>query len=244
MTFAEFLLTVLMAIQPWYKDQESWDDRQARMTLVAEAIDDASSRMTCSDKYAVPECKRKWAKSKKELAFLLVTKGWWESKFAKHVHEGNCGPDECDAIKKNGVTLAHAARSPWQIQNTGFVKKGEWEKINKADRAGTFTSANIAARALSAGLSRCDTIDGAIGSYGGIGCNWPGAAKRSAWYRKQLAKSEETFKTEMETRRKKVEEAAAAKAAAEAAAEAKRAAEEERAKAAPSEPKVVARSDG
>jgi hypothetical protein len=129
------------------------------------------------------------------------------------------------------------ARSPWQIQNTGFVRKGEWEKINKADREGTFTSANIAARALSAGLGRCKTIEGAIAAYGGAGCDWPGAIKRAAWHRKQLVKSEENLKTEMETRKKKVEEAAAAKAAADAKAA-------EKAKAAPSEPKVVPRTDG
>jgi hypothetical protein len=237
MNFVEFLVTVLMSIQPWYGDQESWDDRQARMTLVAQGIDDASSRMTCSDAFKIPECKRKWPGSKKQLALLLVTKGWWESKFAKHVHEGNCGPNECDSVKHPDGTITWKARSPWQIQQMGWVRKGEWEKIDKADQQGTTVAANIAARALAAGYSYCGTIDGAIGTYGGAGCNWPGATVHRIWFNKQFEKSEETFKTEMAARKKKFEEALAAKAAA-----AEKAAEAEKAKAAPSEPKVIARS--
>lgn len=201
MSFVQFLLLVLMSLKPYYTDKETWEERQARMAIVAAAIDDASSKLTCEDKYKNEDCKREFAGSKRQIALMLVTKGWWESRFAKHVHENQCGPDECDAVKKNGVVF-HRARSPWQIQRTGLLVPGEWTSMKGPVETSTVVSAGVAGRILSYGFKRCGTVDGSFGAYAGGGCGWSGALNRGAFFRRLSAKTEATFKKDQEARLK------------------------------------------
>ncbi len=203
MEFVQFILYMLLSLPPAYADTETWDERQARMTIVATAIDDASSQMTCTGKYAPTEkapCKVRWTRSKRELAVLLVTKGWWESRFAQNVHEGNCKSYECDAEKQKDGTVIHRARSSWQIQQTGIVKGTEWEDMKGASQAATTTAATVAARALSYAHNRCKTVYGAISGYGVASCTWSGVANRYRWYGKMMEKKPEALKVEAKKR--------------------------------------------
>ncbi|NBP01860.1 MAG: hypothetical protein EBU90_17325 [Proteobacteria bacterium] len=191
MSFIAYITTILLGLQPAYGDNETWQERTDRMTIVAEAIDDASSRATCSDKYNVEGCVATWPQDKKSLAILLVTKGYWESKFAKNVHEGKCRPYECDSYRKDGH-LIHKARSPWQIQRTGLVSKEEYSKMNSSSQESTTVSANVAVRYLSIGMRQCHTIMGAMSIYGGVkSCNWSGVKHRLSFYKKLMEKSPE-----------------------------------------------------
>lgn len=161
------------------------------MELIATAIDDASSRATCADKYDMPDCEKTWIKDKKTLGLLLVTKGFWESKFAQNVHDGKCRVYECDAYKVNGK-VRHKARSIWQIQKTGLVNKDEYAKMGSSSLESTTISANVAVRHLTLGMNKCKTISGTIAVYGGAkSCFWTGAAPREAFYKKISAMSDE-----------------------------------------------------
>lgn len=182
---------ILLSLEPSYSDKETWDERSARMELIATAIDDATSKATCSDKYDVPNCEKVWPKDKKSLGLLLVTKGFWESKFAKNVHDGKCRVYECDAYKVNGK-VRHKARSIWQIQKTGLVNKEEYAKMGTSSLESTTVSANVAVRHLVLGMNTCKTISGTIAVYGGAkSCFWKGAAPREAFYKKLSAMSDE-----------------------------------------------------
>jgi len=164
--------------------------------MVAKAIDEASSKATCMDAYDAAGCERKWQKTKKELALLLVTKGFWESRFAKNVHENKCRNYECDAYKSQGKVL-HKARSIWQIQKTGLVTPEEYSKMKASSQEATNMSAEVATRYLAIGMNQCKTIKGAIAIYGGAdSCNWKGAESRYSFFKSLMSKTEEQFMAE------------------------------------------------
>jgi len=206
MSFFEYIVTVLLSLQPAYADEETWAQRTDRMRTIAAAIDDASSKATCEDRYNTPDCKKTWSKSKKSLALLLITKGFWESKFAKNVHEGKCRPYECDAYTVNGNRL-HRARSPWQVQRTGLVSKEEYAEMNSSSLTSTTMSANVAARYLVLGMNSCKTIQGAIAIYGGAKtCTWKGAQVREAFYNSLSKKGDAQLQSEAAGHKKKLED--------------------------------------
>jgi hypothetical protein len=205
MTFIQYITLILLSLEPSYGDKEPWDVRAERMEIIAQAIDDASSQATCSDSYAISSCQKIWSKSKKDLALLLVTKGFWESRFAKNVHEGKCAPTECDAVVVSGA-VHHRARSPWQIQRApSLVSESEYKLMNSASLEGTKTSANVATRYLAMGLKTCHTIKGAISMYGGAGCEWEGTIGRYNFFNSIRSKSEDDFKKDVEKRKAALE---------------------------------------
>lgn len=206
MNIIQYITAILLSLEPSYADKETWSERTARMEVIAQAIDDASSKATCEGKYAGGGCQKTWPKDKKSLALLLVTKGFWESHFSKNVHEGKCRAYECDAYKIANKVY-HRARSPWQVQKTGMVSEDEYEKMNSASLESTTVSANVAVRYLANGMRLCKTIPGAISSYAGAGCKWKGATPRVNFYNmiskktdEQLAKSAAERKAKLESR--------------------------------------------
>lgn len=205
MSFTQYLLVVLLSLPGAYHDTETWQERSARMETVARAVDVASSRATCSAAYNVPECNRQWLGSKKDLALLLVTKGWWESRFAQNVHEGRCRPFECDAIKINGV-IVHLARTPWQLQKTSFVRLGEWDDMVGTDFNATSTAAWVAIRVMASSYRRCRGIPGAISGYASARCDWPGAGRRYLFWQRLMNKTNDQLTADVETRRREHEE--------------------------------------
>lgn len=193
MNFITYITTILLSFQPAYGDNETWEERSNRMEIIAQAIDDASSKSTCSDKYNVDGCVSEWALDKNSVALLLVSTGYWESKFAKNVHEGKCKPYECDSYRKNGHVV-HRAKSPWQIQKTGLVTREEYSKMNGASLESTTISANVATRYLLQGMKRCKSEYGAFSMYATAKtCKWSGAKIRDSFYKFLKKKSMENF---------------------------------------------------
>ena len=213
MNFVNYITTVLLSLQPPYGDGETWQQRSDRMAIVAEAIDDASSRATCSDKYeSDKKCVRTWQKDKKSIALLLVTMGYWESKFAKNVHEGKCKKYECDPSISADGSVYHKARSPWQIQKTGLESKEEYAKMKSASLESTTISANVATRHLVLGMKQCGSIHGAMAIYGGASsCAWPGVSARETFYNDLTKKPEEQLLGEVEKRKISLEKSLAEK---------------------------------
>lgn len=205
MNFIQYITMVLLSLQPAYSDKETWEERSTRMQIIATAIDDASSKATCSGSYQTDDCKKTWEKSKTSLGLLLVTVGFWESRFSKHVHEGKCKPYECDSYRKNG-NVVHRARSPWQIQKTSFVSKEEYSKMLSSTLESTTISANVAVRYLVSGMNRCNSIFGAMSIYATAKtCSWSGARKRLAFYEKLEKKNNEQIIEEFNNQKIKLE---------------------------------------
>lgn len=203
MNFIKYITAILLSLDPSHSDNETWDERAARMEIIATAIDDASSKVTCSEQYNTPTCEKTWPLDKKSIALLLVTKGYWESRFAKNVHEGKCRSYECDAYKVNGG-IRHRARSSWQIQRTSLVSVEEYNTMNSSSIESTTTAANVAARYLTIGMKSCKTIKGAMSIYGGGKvCDWPGAAPREAFYKRLRSMSEDQIFAAIDARKMK-----------------------------------------
>lgn len=184
------IAAILLSLTPFYKDArtEEPDERSARMLVVAQAINDAANRAACTGAYATEECSKIWHRGPRQLAGLLITQGYWESRFALHVQQGRCGPTECDAEKLRDGRIVHRARSYWQIQATGLVPGSEWRTLNGTDLEATSRAAWAAAKVLSAAERRCgrraaNWAVGTVSGYaGGISCSWSGAGRRVAFF--------------------------------------------------------------
>lgn len=125
--FAKVVLTILLLFHPHYLDEETAEERKARLTNLAVAIDESGDRATCAGRFDVEECKRVWPGSKTELVLALLTRGHFESHFAQNIHAGKCRKWQCDAVKMHGKTV-HLARTVWQLQWEKLFKE-EWSKM-------------------------------------------------------------------------------------------------------------------
>lgn len=180
----ELVLAMLLMLPPAYVDRDE-EGRQERMGVIADAVSQATERASCSGEYASEKkCVAIWHGEPKQLAALLVTKGWHESRFAKNVHEGRCKKDECDPKMWRGV-LVHAARSPWQFQRTSYASD-LWKHTKGAGLGATRNAAFVAARILSEGKKRCRSNYGALAFYGIQQCQWKGARRRYSTFVKLM----------------------------------------------------------
>ena len=157
---AAALLAALTALPAAYGERETPDAQAARYEMIAEVI--AAE-----------------APDEPDLAWVLLGIGWWESRYAYHVHAGHCRRGECDESTLRDGTRYHRARGPWQVHLTGLVRAGEWRAMLGASREATEVQVRVAARGLRAGYARCKSWRGSISSYAtGGGCAWPRAALR------------------------------------------------------------------
>lgn len=182
MTVTQLLLKVLLSLQAYSGDQEATEAREARYTLLADAMVSASEHATCTGTYADDKtCSVLWTDSSESLQVLLAVEAYKETRFAKRIHAGKC-------FAKEGECDGGAARSPWQLHLTGFTPYEVWSKIDKATKESTDLAAWSAAQVLSYGLKTCGTKEGAISLYGtGSSCHWEGAKYRVRFFDKLMA---------------------------------------------------------
>jgi hypothetical protein len=187
-----FAFGLLANLPPYYSDHEAPSERARRLEVIAESITSASAYATCTRDWASADwCVPIWPTSeRKELIVITITQGFWESRFAKHVHEDRCGPDECDAIKLRNGRIYHRARSPWQLQRTAYVAP-YWEAMRGSSLMATTSAAYAAVRVLSAARRRCGGKPELwISGYGWGSCRmWGGARKRAEMYEALLGRS-------------------------------------------------------
>jgi Cu/Zn superoxide dismutase len=170
----EKLILLLMTLTPYYKDIESISDRQVRITVISKAIIDAADEYTCQGNYAT-NCTVKWKGSKKQLVLMAAVQAKFETNYALHIHQGNCGPTECDPTFSNGK-LIHLAKSLWQLHKNKH-NKADWPFLEGTSYEATRKSAFHAMRVLISGYS-CNGYEGAFAASAGVGCKWKGALPR------------------------------------------------------------------
>ena len=189
------MLALPLAHYPTGLDPETAEQRTARFEVVAAAVETVSREATCTTLDPVEGCTPWWpAAQRDELAAMLVTLAWWESKFVLRVHAGQCRNDECDALKLSGGGVIHRARSLWQVQrNPRLVSRTEWVTLLGTSQEATTTAARVAARVLAGGRGRCAKGQErgweapAVASYAtGSSCSWSKAPRRVAVYRRVL----------------------------------------------------------
>ncbi len=200
----ESLLAAAMAFPAWHGDQESTEDREVRLNVIAQAIDEAVAIATCRNENSSRErspsqasseskddaeksesqtCKRFWHGTPRELGFLLLGQAFFETRLALHVHAGQCRVEigECDGGR---------AISLWQLHHGYHLPVERWRSLAGTDLESTREAAIEASRALSRGRNFCKgSLEGAVANYAtGKSCQWKGAAKRVRFVRRMLSK--------------------------------------------------------
>ena len=185
-------VTLIQGLPAYYSDKETPEERAERVEVLGEAIASASAFATCARDWAkVDWCVPIWPKGeRKELVVMTITQGFWESRFAEHVHDGRCGPTECDAIKLRDGTIYHRARSPWQLQRTRWVQPF-WTSMQGSSLVATTDAAYAAMRVLGAARAQCgEKPEAWISGYAWGRCEmWRGAPKRAGTYRALLRRA-------------------------------------------------------
>jgi hypothetical protein len=181
----ETILAVLIGLPPAVDSTETAAERSARLETVAAAIESASLEATCKGPYSGAHwCRPVWSGRREDLAALLVTQGWWESKFADRIGAGRCRSFECDALVLRDGRVIHRSRHYWQLQTSSFVPAYLWSQLVGTEYEPTTLAAYAAAIVLGEGLKRCGSVTGAISFYAGGGkCSWNGGASRVAMFR-------------------------------------------------------------
>jgi len=144
------------------RDEPEWQ-RQARLSLVAQAVDQAAVR------HAGGEVRRS------ELACALLAVGWRESHWSAYVGQARCeqGTWNCDVDRRTGLPRA---RTYWQLWPAACRPL---ESVPPGSDAAVIVGAACAARYLAAGRRACGSWQGAFGYYAGRGCEWPGGERRA-----------------------------------------------------------------
>lgn len=201
MTIKALILLVLLSRTPHHRDTEGWNERKARLELVANAISDASLRATCQGPYTPREgekCRRLWPASAKAIAFLLATQAIHETHLSAEIHHNRCRLQlgECDArIQRKGGKLVYTQQSfsLWQIKRYG-IPDLEWAAIQDGV-PGTRHAAWFATRRLASAYRSCGTLTGAVSRYArGSGCKWEGAAERVETWQHLISLSPEQLR--------------------------------------------------
>lgn len=171
------LLAAALTLRAWHGDLETPEERSDRLTLIAEAISDASAEATCTPP-AKDDCVPVWSGERRELAFLLLAQAHFETHLARHVHEGRCRvtAGECDGGR---------AVSLWQLHAGPQLSRERWQSLIGAGKDPTQRAAFEAAKALGRAKNHCGTTRGAIALYAtGKSCTWEGANERAALARR------------------------------------------------------------
>src|SRR5690606_41448845 len=94
------IIALLMKIPAWKGDEQE-ANREDRIEIIAESILKASQE-------------NPFLGSSDEMAYLLINQGWWECKFANHVHECNCRVSI-------GVCESDSVGTRWQLTHVHWI---------------------------------------------------------------------------------------------------------------------------
>jgi hypothetical protein len=141
-------------------DIETPTEQESRMLTTATAIGHASYRATCKGEYSTENCVP-LAKDEFSHAVALITLGYWESRLAKHVHEGKCisgwtpgtnnfTPGECDEVairdgSGNITRTVFLARTMWQMHKDLRIES-EWDQMTGTSLEATKNAAWAASK--------------------------------------------------------------------------------------------------
>lgn len=138
----KIILSILLSFGPSKHDTETAEERAARIKVIAESIEIA-------------------ADGDQEVAAFLLMTGLFETRFARHVHEGRCKPEECDGGK---------ARTVWQVWRLKSMSAEQWHGMLGSDLESTTNAAKYAARLFIMKRNYCRSTIGAINAYASGKC--------------------------------------------------------------------------
>jgi len=154
----EYVLAALASLPVFVEDRGA--ERAAAKVIqfhhVALAIDDASRA-------------KGWPGSDRELAALMLTVAWHETKLSLRIHAGTCRRWECDRGRARGL---------WQMHAEATSSTIAWHALTGIDPASTRLAAAEAARALVRSRRMCRSLEAhgiswvemTLTGYAGRGC--------------------------------------------------------------------------
>lgn len=142
---AESVLAWILSLGVYSRDKtpELADRKAEQAAIVADAIATATEEVAG------------WPGPKRELAAILTTIAWHESRFSLDVHAGRCRPRECDPDSHGRAR----ARGLWQIWRPYKMPDHEWELLAGLDPESTRFSAVVAARIVVRSRRMCRSLE-------------------------------------------------------------------------------------
>ncbi|HET9958094.1 MAG TPA: hypothetical protein VFQ61_26545, partial [Polyangiaceae bacterium] len=158
MSLASYVLMGITALPTFHEDVGDRYSEQKR--IQAETIATAIAE--------VAEKAQGWPGTPRELASLLLTVAWHETRLSLRIHEGNCRPFECDHGRARGL---------WQLHMHASLPRERWLTVAGLDPDSTRAAAQEAARALIRSRRMCmsvsrgaDWVPYTLVAFAGRGC--------------------------------------------------------------------------
>jgi len=170
-----YLLIAISSLPTFHEDvgEQFAARKREQAQLIASAISRAA------------EGAQGWPGSKRELATLLLTVAWHETRLSLRIHDGHCKPFECDHGRARGL---------WQLHAHASLSRDRWLTVAGLDEQSTFNAASEAALALTRSRHMCrqrgaDWVASTISAYAGRGCGGglPDLDARVRTYRRLFA---------------------------------------------------------
>lgn len=176
MSLFNYLLAAIATLPTFHEDvgPAYVAKKHAQAQVIAQAISD------------VAESAEGWSGTRRELATLLLTVAWHETRFSLRIHEGNCKPYECDHGRARGL---------WQLQVHRSLPRETWIGLAGLDVDATRRAAREAARVLTRSRNMCSgraqgvtLVAQTLSAYAGRGCTrlLPDIDARVRTYRRLL----------------------------------------------------------
>jgi hypothetical protein len=176
-TLTAYLISAILSLPTFHEDigEQLVAQKRAQAELIASAVAEAAEKS------------RGWPGSQRELAVLLVTIAWHETRFSLRIHDGHCRPYECDHGRARGL---------WQLHVHASLPRERWLTVAGLDPVSTLNGATEAATALIRSRHWCarqargrDWVAPTLLAYAGRGCGGqlPDIDARVRTYRHLLA---------------------------------------------------------
>ena len=172
-SLAAYILAAIQVLPTFHEDvgEVFAEEKRVQTSLIADAVSDVASNA------------QGWPGSSRELAALMLTVAWHETRFSLRIHEGRCRPYECDEGRARGL---------WQLHSHRSLPRERWLALAGVDATATHSSAEEAARALIRSRRMClskirgpDWVAPTLAAFAGRGCGGrlPDAAARVKTFR-------------------------------------------------------------
>lgn len=176
MSLTTYLLTAIASLPTFHEDvgEHYAEQKREQAQMIATAIDQAVQQ------------NGDWPDGRRELATLMLTVAWHETRLSLRIHDGRCKPLECDRGKARGL---------WQLQAHRSLPKERWLRVAGFNPEATRTAAREAAIALVRSRRMCsvatrgrDWVGATLTAYAGVGCGGrlPDLNARIRTYRRLL----------------------------------------------------------
>ncbi|HYO94086.1 MAG TPA: hypothetical protein VER33_06215 [Polyangiaceae bacterium] len=158
MSLTAYLLTAIASLPTYREDigPEFAEQKLQQSQMVAEAINEAVDGA------------ENWSGTRRELATLMLTVAWHETRLSLRIHDGRCKPLECDRGRARGL---------WQLQVQRSLPREQWLKVAGFEPEPTRIAAREAVKMLVRSRRMCsvvtrgrDWVAPTLTAYAGCGC--------------------------------------------------------------------------